>query len=111
MLGIPALVTLAALGAIAIGEYWEAAVVTFLFAFGSYLEARTLDKTRGSLARVVRDGTTSGSGKAGGPDEEEIPAAEVKVKDVVVVRPGGKDSGGWAGCYRRSHSEPSCHHR
>lgn len=50
VLGIPALVTVAALGAIAIGEYWEAAVVTFLFAFGSYLEARTLAKTRGLCA-------------------------------------------------------------
>ena len=53
VLGIPALVTLAAIGAIAIGEYWEAAVVTFLFALGSYLEARTLDKTRGALRELL----------------------------------------------------------
>ena len=89
VLGIPALVTLAALGAIAIGEYWEAAVVTFLFAFGSYLEARTLDKTRGALRELLEMAPQVARVKRG-PDEEEIPAAEVKVKDVVVVRPGEK---------------------
>lgn len=89
VLGIPALVTLAALGAIAIGEYWEAAVVTFLFAFGTYLEARTLDKTRGALRELLEMAPQVARVKRG-PDEEEIPAAEVKVKDVVVVRPGEK---------------------
>jgi len=49
IVGIEALVTIAAIGAIFIGEYWEAAAVTFLFAFGGYLEARTLDKTRAAI--------------------------------------------------------------
>jgi len=39
-LGIKTLVTLAAIGAIVIGEYWEAAAVVFLFSLGSYLEGR-----------------------------------------------------------------------
>ena len=34
-LGIKTLVTLAAIGAIVIGEYWEAAAVVFLFSLGS----------------------------------------------------------------------------
>jgi Cd2+/Zn2+-exporting ATPase len=89
VLGIPALVTLAALGAIAIGEYWEAAVVTFLFAFGSYLEARTLDKTRGALRELLELAPQVARVKRG-LDEEEIPAAEVKVGDIVIVRPGEK---------------------
>ncbi len=89
VLGIPALVTLAALGAIAIGEYWEAAVVTFLFAFGSYLEARTLDKTRGALRELLELAPQVARVKRGG-SEEEIPAAHVKVGNVVIVRPGEK---------------------
>ncbi|MGE5221726.1 MAG: cation-transporting P-type ATPase, partial [Omnitrophica WOR_2 bacterium] len=36
-ISIELLVTIAALGALFIGEYWEAAVVTFLFIFGAYL--------------------------------------------------------------------------
>ncbi|MEG6616465.1 cation-translocating P-type ATPase [Peptococcaceae bacterium 1198_IL3148] len=89
VLGINALVTLAALGAIVIGEYWEAAVVTFLFSLGSYLEARTMDKTRDALrklmelapqvARVLKNG-----------EEIEMPAEDVQQGDLVVVRSGEK---------------------
>ena len=65
---IDLLVTIAVVGALVIGEYVEAAVVSFLFIFGAWLEARTLEKTRRSLrelvdlspqeAQVVRDGET-----------------------------------------------------
>ncbi|MEO7350133.1 MAG: cation-translocating P-type ATPase [Terrimesophilobacter sp.] len=63
---IDLLVTIAVVGALIIGEYVEAAVVAFLFIFGAWLEARTLEKTRRSLrdlinlapqqAQVLRDG-------------------------------------------------------
>ena len=46
---IELLVTIAVIGALYIEEYTESAVVTFLFLFGDYLEARTLEKTRSSL--------------------------------------------------------------
>ena len=88
-LGIKTLVTLAAIGAIVIGEYWEAAAVVFLFSLGSYLEGRTMRKTRTALqellemtpdtATVRRDGTL-----------REVPAREVEVGEVVVVKPGEK---------------------
>ena len=67
ILGIDALVTIAVTGALLISEYWEAAAVTFLFMFGSYLESRTIEKTRSAIksllelapdtARVIRDKT------------------------------------------------------
>ena len=89
VVGIPALVSIAAIGASLIGEFWEAAVVTFLYSFGEYLQKLTLDKTRGALktlvasapktAKVVRDG-----------QEVEIPAGKVEVGEVVIVRPGEK---------------------
>ncbi|MBP2413437.1 Cd2+/Zn2+-exporting ATPase [Arthrobacter stackebrandtii] len=63
---IDLLVSIAVVGALIIGEYVEAAVVSFLFVFGAWLEARTLEKTRRSLrelvdmapqeAQVMRDG-------------------------------------------------------
>src|SRR5690625_2208855 len=43
-LGIEVLVTIAVTGALIIGEYWEAAAVTFLFVLGAALEAATLDR-------------------------------------------------------------------
>ena len=54
---IELLVTIAAVGAIAIGEYWEAAAVTFLFLLGGYLEARTIAKTRSALSLPESTGT------------------------------------------------------
>ncbi|MFO1443723.1 cation-translocating P-type ATPase [Bacillus sp. Bva_UNVM-123] len=50
---IELLVTIAVIGALFIGEYVESAVVTFLFLFGAYLEARTLAKTRSSLKSLM----------------------------------------------------------
>ncbi|MFC7366238.1 MULTISPECIES: heavy metal translocating P-type ATPase [Bhargavaea] len=86
---IELLVTIAVVGALFIGEYVESAAVTFLFLFGAYLEARTLEKTRKSLkdlidmapqeATVMRDGL-----------ERVIPADEVEAGDRVLIRTGGK---------------------
>lgn len=91
IVGIDALVTIAVTGAIFIGEFWEAAAVTFLFMLGDYLESRTIEKTRSSIkalldlapdtARVLRDG-----------EEIEISPGEVVKDDLVVVKPGEKIS-------------------
>jgi Cd2+/Zn2+-exporting ATPase len=86
---IELLVTIAALGALLIGEYWESAAVTFLFIFGAYLEARTLGQTRKilsslldltpSTAIVVRDGR-----------QVEVLPHEVEADEIVLVKPGTK---------------------
>ncbi|KRM24122.1 cadmium-translocating P-type ATPase [Latilactobacillus graminis DSM 20719] len=49
VISIDLLVTIAVIGAFIIGEFNESAIVTFLFLFGSYLEQRTLRKTRESI--------------------------------------------------------------
>ncbi|MFY9188290.1 MAG: cation-translocating P-type ATPase, partial [bacterium] len=54
-----------------------------------YLEARTLDKTRGALRELLELAPQVARVKRGG-SEEEIPAAHVKVGNVVIVRPGEK---------------------
>lgn len=89
ILGIDALVTLAVIGAIFIGEYFEAAAVTFLFMLGNYLEAKTLEKTRSAIksllelapdtARVLRNGK-----------QIELSAEEVIKGEIVIVKPGEK---------------------
>ena len=86
---IEMLVTIAVIGAIFIGEYVESAVVTFLFLFGAYLEARTLAKTRSSLkslmdmapleAKVVRNGETI-----------LLPVEEVIIGDRILIQSGEK---------------------
>jgi Zn2+/Cd2+-exporting ATPase len=88
-IGIDLLVSTAAIGAILIGNYWEAAAVTFLFAFGHALESATLNKTRSALAELVavapdvaivlRDG-----------EQVEVPAGSVATGETVLVKNGAK---------------------
>jgi len=86
---IELLVSIAFIGALVIGEYWESAAVTFLFIFGAYLEARTLSRTREVLgdlldlvptkAIVLRDG-----------QQFEVSAEEVLMDDILLIKPGSK---------------------
>ncbi|PFG35187.1 heavy metal translocating P-type ATPase [Sanguibacter antarcticus] len=88
-ISIDLLVSVAAIGAVIIGEYWEAAAVTFLFALGHALEARTMNRTRSALAElvavapdvavVVRDGR-----------QIEVPAGAVATDETVLVKNGAK---------------------
>jgi Cd2+/Zn2+-exporting ATPase len=89
VIGIDLLVSVAAIGAVVIGEYWEAAAVTFLFAIGHALEDATLNKTRSALAEliavapelaiVVRDGR-----------QVEVAATDVVPGETVVVKNGAR---------------------
>jgi Cd2+/Zn2+-exporting ATPase len=88
-LGIKTLVTLAAVGAVAIGAYWEAAAVVFLFSLGSYLEGRTMRKTRNALQELLELAPDTAMVRRDG-ELVEVPAHEVAVGDVVVVKPGEK---------------------
>ncbi|RKD94934.1 heavy metal translocating P-type ATPase [Halopiger aswanensis] len=87
--GINTLVTLAAVGAIYIGEYWEAAAVVFLFALGNYLEARTMGKTRAALEELLEMTPDTAIVRRDG-EEVEVPARDVEAGETVVVKPGAK---------------------
>lgn len=86
---IELLVTIAVIGALIIGEYVESAVVTFLFLFGSYLESRTLEKTRSALKDLIdmapQEATVVRNGR-----EIVLPVEEIEKGDRVIVRSGGK---------------------
>ena len=79
--------TIAVIGASAIGAFEEAATVVFLFSFGNALQGYTLDKTRNSIRALmeiipnealVRRGTT----------EIKLPVEQIVVGDIIIVRPG-----------------------
>lgn len=85
-LSIEVLVSLAVLGALAIGEYEESAMVTFLFALGGFLEKKTLEKTRASIKSLTQMAPTvalQASGK-----EVEIEAVELGM--VLLVKTGAQ---------------------
>ena len=88
-LGVGTLMTIAAIGAVLLGELGEAAGLAFLFSISEGLEGYAVARTRQGLrsllaltpprAEVVRvDGTV------------EVDPAELVVGDVLVVRPGGR---------------------
>lgn len=86
---IELLVTIAVIGALYIGEYIESSVVSFLFLFGAYLEARTLEKTRSSLKALIdmapQEATVIREGKS-----STIPVGEVVEGERVLIKSGGK---------------------
>jgi Cd2+/Zn2+-exporting ATPase len=88
---IELLVTIAAIGALIIGEYWEAAAVTFLFLLGGYLEARTLSRTRQVLQELLDLAPGTAIVFRDGRQVEVLPY-EVHPGEVVLIKPGGKIS-------------------
>lgn len=86
---IELLVTIATAGALVIGEYWEAAAVTFLFLFGAYLEARTLSRTRQVLSQLLDLTPTTAVVVRDGHQVEVLPQ-EVNPGEVVLLKPGAK---------------------
>jgi Cd2+/Zn2+-exporting ATPase len=88
-LGIKTLVTLAAIGAIVIGAYWEATAVVFLFSLGSYLEGRTMRKTRNALEELLEMTPDTATVRRDG-EQVEVPAREVEEGEIVIVKPGEK---------------------
>ncbi|WP_345300832.1 heavy metal translocating P-type ATPase [Candidatus Villigracilis affinis] len=81
------LMVMAALGAAALGEFAEGALLLFLFSLGHALEERALDRARAAVraladlapkvALVRRDGK-----------EQELPVESLQLDDLVIVRPG-----------------------
>lgn len=87
--GIEALVTVAATGAILLGEVWEAAAVTFLFQAGDALEQITLRRTRRALTDLVEMVPTTAVVLRDG-EQVEVPASRVVAGEQVLVKPGAR---------------------
>ncbi|HET6495762.1 MAG TPA: heavy metal translocating P-type ATPase [Thermoleophilia bacterium] len=81
------LMTLAALGAVAIGEWAEAALVVFLFGLGTALQAATLERTRRAIRSLMELTPPTVMVLLEGAEVTK-PVSEVVVGDVVHVRPG-----------------------
>ncbi len=94
---IEMLVTLAAIGAIGIGESAEAVVVVFFFMIGELLEGVAAGRARAGIkslaalapktAFVVHSG---GDGQHAGEHTDEVPADSLAVGQLVRVQPGGR---------------------
>lgn len=86
-IGVGTLMTIAAIGAVLLGEFGEAASLAFLFSIAEGLEAYSLTQARRGLrallelvpekAIVLREGQAT-----------SVPVADVTVGDMIILRPG-----------------------
>lgn len=81
------LMTVAVLGAVAIGEWSEGATVVFLFSFGNMLQSYTMDKTRRAIRGLMDLAPAEALVRRGGR-EELLAVAKIVVGDIMIVRPG-----------------------
>lgn len=86
---IELLVSIAAIGACCIGEFSEAAIVTFLFQFGSFLEQKTMKKTRSAIKSLTEMAPTT-AWRITEEKMEEIDADEVEEGDLLLVKTGNQ---------------------
>lgn len=90
VVSIDVLVTIAVLGAFAIKNLEESAIVTFLFLFGAYLEQRTLNKTRSAIKELTEMAPESALKRQLDGSFLEVDVDEVDVEDVLLVKTGAK---------------------
>jgi Cd2+/Zn2+-exporting ATPase len=86
-LNINLLMTIAVVGAIAIGQWPEAAMVTFLFAVAELIESRSVDRARDAIRSLMALSPETALVRK---DTQwvEVPAAGVTSGQVIRVRPG-----------------------
>ncbi len=90
VVSIDVLVTIAVGGAFLIQNYEEAAIVTFLFLFGAFLEQRTLNKTRSAIKELTEMAPESALKLMDDGEFVEVEVDEVDVGDVLLVKTGAK---------------------
>lgn len=96
-ININVLMTIAAVGALIIGEYTEAGVVMVLFVIGEAMEGYTAERARGSIrslmavapaeaTKLVSEGCCSSG--CSSTKEEVVPIKSLVVGDRILVKPG-----------------------
>ena len=81
------LMTVAVIGAAALGDWAEAALVVFLFAVGNVLEEGAMQRTRDSIRSLIKLAPTRAMRLRDGR-EEPVPVGELVLGDLIAVKPG-----------------------
>ncbi len=82
------LMTVAVIGAMALGEWPEAAMVTVLFGLAEALEGRAVDRARQAIRTLLELAPEEACRLSPQGEEQIIPVGEVEVGQVLRVRPG-----------------------
>jgi Cd2+/Zn2+-exporting ATPase len=89
VLDIHVLMVIAVFGALLLREWTEAASVVFLFALAQVLETRAMERARDSIRALMELAPSDAMVRRDGR-EARLPVDEVRVGDLVLVRPGDK---------------------
>lgn len=90
VVSIDLLVTIAVVGAFLIQNYEEAAIVTFLFLFGHFLEQRTLNQTRSAIKELTEMAPESALRQMEDGEFEEVDVEDVDEGEILLVKTGAK---------------------
>lgn len=90
ILNINFLMTIAIIGAAIIGEWPEAAMVTFLFALAEMIESYSFDKARHAISKLMEVAPDTATVKTIKGAWQIKPIYELQINDVLLVRPGEK---------------------
>ncbi|CAN5399396.1 heavy metal translocating P-type ATPase [soil metagenome] len=88
-LDIHVLMVVAVAGAVILGEWFEAASVVFLFAVAQLLETRAMARARGAIRALMDLAPAEALVRRDG-HERRLAVDDVRIDDVVIVRPGEK---------------------
>jgi Cd2+/Zn2+-exporting ATPase len=87
-LNINFLMSLAVIGAVAIGQWPEAAMVVFLFAVAELIEGLSLDRARNAVQGLLKLAPDVATVRNGSGAWEALPVAQVAIGTVLQVKPG-----------------------
>ena len=87
-LNINFLMSLAVLGAVAIGQWPEAAMVIFLFAIAELIEGMSLNRARNAVHSLMQLAPDVATVQSGSGAWQQVAVAEVAIGDLLRVKPG-----------------------
>jgi heavy metal translocating P-type ATPase len=90
ILDIDLLMIVAALAAAAVGASLEGAVLLTLFSLSTTLEERAMGRARRAIEALMALRPETAFRKTADGEVEEVPAADLHVDDIVILRPGSR---------------------
>ncbi|WP_238360878.1 heavy metal translocating P-type ATPase [Iningainema tapete] len=81
------LMTISVIGAVILGDWFEGALVVFLFSLGTTLQVFTFGRTRNAI-RALMDLTPPTASVKRGNREVTVPVESIQIGEILTIRPG-----------------------
>lgn len=84
------LMAISVIGAVILGDWFEAALVVFLFSLGTTLQTFTFSRTRSAIASLMDITPPTATVKRSNDREVTVRVEEIQVGEILTIRPGQK---------------------